>query len=58
MKIVVDTSAIIKDGQVFVIRPEPREDSPFAVEGIGLNVSADEVVSIISEGREARTECG
>jgi hypothetical protein len=44
-----------KDGQVFVIRPEPRKDSPLDVEGISLNISTDEVVQIIREGREART---
>jgi len=44
-----------KDGQVFVIRPEPRVDSPLDVEGINLNISTDEVVQIIREGREART---
>jgi hypothetical protein len=44
-----------KDGQVFVIRPELRRDSPLDVEGISLNISTDEVVQIIREGREART---
>jgi antitoxin Phd len=44
-----------KDGQVFVIRPEPRKDSPLDVEGISLNISSDEVVQIIREGREAKT---
>jgi hypothetical protein len=43
-----------KDGQVFVIRPELRGDSPLDVEGISLNISTDEVVQIIRDGREAR----
>ncbi len=43
-----------KDGQIFVIRPEPRKDSPLDVEGISLNISTDEVIEIIREGREAR----
>jgi hypothetical protein len=45
-----------KDGQVFVIRPELRRDSPLDVEGISLNISTDEVVQIIREGREARSQ--
>jgi antitoxin Phd len=44
-----------KNGQVFIIRPELRTDSPLDVEGISLNISTDEVVQIIREGREART---
>jgi hypothetical protein len=44
-----------KDGQVFVIRPKPRKDSPLDVEGISLDISVDEVVQIIREGREAKT---
>jgi antitoxin Phd len=46
-----------KDGQVFVIRPEPRKDSPLDVEGISLHISSDEVVQIVREGRETRTSC-
>jgi hypothetical protein len=44
-----------KDGQVFLITPEVRSDSPLDVEGICLNISTEEVVQIIREGREART---
>jgi hypothetical protein len=44
-----------KDGQVLIIRQELRMDSPLDVEGISLNISTDEVVQIIREGREART---
>ena len=33
-----------KDGQIFVIKPEPRKDSPLDVDGIHLNISTDEVV--------------
>ena len=43
-----------KDGQVFVIRPELRMDSPLDVQGISLNISTEEVVQIIREGRETR----
>ncbi len=44
-----------KDGQVFLITPEVRRDSPLDGEGICLNISTEEVVQIIREGREART---
>ena len=44
-----------KDGQVFVIRPEARKDSPLDVEGLDLNMSTGEVVQLIREGRESRT---
>jgi len=43
-----------RDGQVFVIKPEPRKDSPLDVDGIDLDVSTEEVLRIIREGREAR----
>ncbi len=44
-----------KDGQVFVIKPEFGKDSPLDIEGVSLNISTDEVVAIIREGREERT---
>jgi len=44
-----------KDGQVFVIRPEPQKDSLLDVEGVNLNISTEEVVEIIRAGREERT---
>lgn len=44
-----------KDGQVFVIKPEPRKESPLDVEGVTLDISSEEVVRIIREGRETRT---
>ncbi|SPJ15337.1 conserved hypothetical protein [Syntrophobacter sp. SbD2] len=44
-----------KDGQVFVVRPEHGKGSPLDVEGVSLNISTDEVVAIIREGREERT---
>ena len=42
-----------KDGRIFVIRPEPRADSPLNVEGIDLGISAPEIVQFIQEGRKA-----
>jgi len=44
-----------KDGQVFVIRPAQGKDSPLDVEGVSLDLSTDELVAIIREGREERT---
>ena len=40
-----------KDGQVFVIRPEPKTDSPLDVEGIDLGLTASEILEFIQEGR-------
>lgn len=40
-----------KDGQTFVIRPEPRADSPLDVEGIDLGITTPEIVQFIHEGR-------
>jgi PHD/YefM family antitoxin component YafN of YafNO toxin-antitoxin module len=42
-----------KDGRIFVIRPEPRADSPLDVEGIDLGLSAPEILAFIREGRRA-----
>ena len=41
-----------RDGQVFVIRPQPRADSPLDVEGLDLGVSTAEIVELVREGRE------
>jgi hypothetical protein len=42
-----------RDGQVFVVRPQTRPDSPLAVEGIDLSVTASEIVSFVREGRRS-----
>ena len=41
-----------KNGQVFVIKPERISKSPLDVPGIKLGLTADEIVSIVREGRE------
>jgi hypothetical protein len=41
-----------KDGQIFVIRPETRAGSPLDVEGIDLDITKDEIVQFIQEGRK------
>jgi hypothetical protein len=40
-----------RDGQVFVLKPQPRADSPLDVGGVNLNVTAAEIVNFIREGR-------
>lgn len=40
-----------RDGQTFVLRPEQISQSPLAVEGIDLNISVDEIIESIQEGR-------
>lgn len=41
-----------KDGRIFVIKPEPRADSPLDVDGIDLGLSAPEILAFIREGRK------
>ena len=41
-----------KNGSMFVVRPVYRSGSLLDVEGINLNIKADEIVKIIREGRE------
>jgi antitoxin Phd len=40
-----------RDGQVFVVRPQPRAKSLLDVEGIDLNLTASEIVGFVHEGR-------
>lgn len=40
-----------KDGQIFVIKPESKQGSPFDVPGINLGLSATEIIQYLSEGR-------
>ena len=41
-----------KNGTVFVIRPEKLHQSPLDVPGIALNISGEDIVALIREGRE------
>lgn len=41
-----------KDGQVFVLRPERSGDSPLNVKGVNLELSRDEIVALVREGRK------
>jgi selenocysteine lyase/cysteine desulfurase len=40
-----------RDGQTFVIHPESPTGSPLDVEGLGLSVTAEEIVGFVHEGR-------
>jgi hypothetical protein len=41
-----------KDGRIFVIRPEPRTDSPLDVESVELGITTAEIVQFIQESRK------
>ncbi|MBE0643510.1 MAG: type II toxin-antitoxin system Phd/YefM family antitoxin [Bacteroidetes bacterium] len=41
-----------RDGQVFILVPEKDEGSPLDVEGIDLDLTADEIIEAVREGRE------
>ena len=40
-----------KDGRVFVLKPQLWAESPLDVAGIDLNVTTDDILSFIKEGR-------
>jgi hypothetical protein len=40
-----------RDGQVFVIKPEPKQSSPLDVPGVDIGLSAEEILAYIREGR-------
>jgi hypothetical protein len=41
-----------KDGQVFVVRLQPTNKSPFEVDGLDLGLSTQEILGFIDEGRK------
>lgn len=41
-----------KDGKSFVLQPESRKGSPLDVEPVKIDVTTDEIVRIVREGRE------
>ncbi len=45
-----------RDGRVFVIKPEVKVDSPFTVNSIDLDVTTQEIVQFVREGRRAYDE--
>ncbi len=40
-----------RDGQTFVLKPEVPSGSPFDVAGIDLEITTEEIVSFVREGR-------
>jgi antitoxin Phd len=42
-----------KDGKVFVLKPQPRSDSPLDVEGIDLDITTSEILKFIEEDRRS-----
>ena len=41
-----------RDGRCYVVQAEPAARSPLDVEGVDLDVTTDEIVNLIREGRE------
>ena len=44
-----------RDGRVFIIKPETRAQSPLNVQGIQLDMSTEEIVQFVHEGRRLPT---
>ena len=42
-----------RDGQVFIIRPQKRTGSPLDVEGVQLNLTREDILESIAEGRKS-----
>ena len=40
------------DGTLFSLRPESSEKSPFDVPGVKVDITRDEIIAIVREGRE------
>jgi antitoxin Phd len=41
-----------RDGQVFVVRPQAASGSPLDVGGVNLDLSREEIVDLVREGRK------
>ncbi|MDQ3389148.1 MAG: type II toxin-antitoxin system Phd/YefM family antitoxin [Gemmatimonadota bacterium] len=42
-----------RDGRTFVLKPETTSGSPFDIEGVDLDVTTDEIVAFVREGRRS-----
>ncbi len=40
-----------RDGQTFIVLPERKTGSPLDVPGLGLDITAEEILQFIQEGR-------
>jgi hypothetical protein len=43
------------DGASFILRPEKIKRSPLDIAGIDLNISTQEIIDIVREGRERQS---
>ena len=41
-----------RDGQSFLLKPIPTKGSPLDIKGIDVNISTQEIIDIIREGRD------
>ena len=41
-----------QDGQEYTLRPVSADSSPFAIAGVDLGLSAEEIVKFVQEGRQ------
>ncbi len=41
-----------KDGQIFIILPEETSGSPLDIEGVDLDLTKEEIIEFIHEGRK------
>ena len=41
-----------RDGQAFILKPVPVTGSPLDIQGIDVDISTEEIIDIIREGRE------
>ncbi|KPK08669.1 MAG: prevent-host-death protein [Anaerolineae bacterium SG8_19] len=45
-----------RDGKVFVIRPDEGGSSPLDIPPVSIDISGEEIVEIVREGRRSRTD--
>ena len=41
-----------RDGQTFILSPQPMDNSPIDVEGVDLDITTEEIIDINRQGRE------
>jgi len=44
-----------RDGQSFILKPIPVKGSPLDIQGINVDISTDEIIDLIREGRERKS---
>lgn len=43
-----------RDGQTFLLQPEKASGSPLDIEGVDLDMTTDEIIEFVREGRRSR----